>query len=108
MGRSNLVHKARLINFGLIQYQEWSLSVPVTRNEQFPGKRLSQTNAESSPECLEHERAEVRSTRDGDSLPEYITTFIKRLIKVLVARNLFLVHSSSCRNNKLLWKPLCM
>jgi len=27
--------------------------------------------------------------------------FIKRLIKVLVARNLFLVLSSSCRNNRL-------
>jgi len=34
--------------------------------------------------------------------------FIKRLIKVLVARNLFLVHSSSCQNNRLIWKPLCM
>jgi len=31
---------------------------------------------------------------------------IKRLIKVLVARNLFLVHSSSCGNNRLIWKPL--
>ena len=27
--------------------------------------------------------------------------FIKRLIKVLVAKNLFLVHSSSCNNNRL-------
>jgi len=27
--------------------------------------------------------------------------FIKRLIKVPVARNLFLVHSSSCKNNRL-------
>jgi len=27
--------------------------------------------------------------------------FINRLIKVLVARNLFSVHSSSCRNNRL-------
>ena len=27
--------------------------------------------------------------------------FINRLIKVLVARNLFLVHSSSCKNNRL-------
>jgi len=34
--------------------------------------------------------------------------FIKRLIKVLVARNLFLVHSSSCKNNRLIWKPLCV
>jgi len=32
--------------------------------------------------------------------------FIKRLIKVLGARNLFLVHSSSCRNSRLVWKPL--
>ena len=28
--------------------------------------------------------------------------FIKRLIKVLVAKNLFVVHSSSCRNNRLI------
>ena len=27
--------------------------------------------------------------------------FIKRLIKVLVAKNSFLVHSSSCRSNRL-------
>ena len=26
---------------------------------------------------------------------------VKRLVKVLVARNLFLVHSSSCKNNRL-------
>jgi len=32
--------------------------------------------------------------------------FIKRLIKVLVARNLFLVHSSNCRNNRVVWNPL--
>ena len=31
--------------------------------------------------------------------------FIMRLIKVLVAKNLFLVHSSSCRNNRFIWKP---
>jgi len=31
--------------------------------------------------------------------------FIKRIIKVLVAKYLFLVHSSSCRN-RLIWKPL--
>jgi len=30
--------------------------------------------------------------------------FFKRLIKVLVARNLFLVHSSSCKNNRPIWK----
>jgi len=30
----------------------------VTRTE-FPAKKLSQTNAEYSPGCLEHERAEV-------------------------------------------------
>ena len=29
------------------------------------------------------------------------SAFIKRLIKVLVARNLFLLHSSSCKNNRL-------
>jgi len=28
--------------------------------------------------------------------------FIKRLIKVLVAKNLFLVHRSRCRNNRLM------
>jgi len=32
--------------------------------------------------------------------------FIKRLIKVLVARKLFLVHSSNCRNDRLVWNPL--
>jgi len=32
--------------------------------------------------------------------------FIKRLIKVLVARNLFSVHSSSCKNSRHVWKSL--
>ena len=32
--------------------------------------------------------------------------FINRLIKVFAARNSFLVHSSSCKNNRLVWKPL--
>jgi len=32
--------------------------------------------------------------------------FIKWLTKVLLARNLFLVHSSSFRNNRLSWKQL--
>jgi len=44
-----------------------NLSVQITRNEhftkqqetEFPGKRLSQTNSEYSPECIEHETAEV-------------------------------------------------
>jgi len=56
---------------------------------------------------------EVRSTcSKGLEVPCQNTfkdkpAFIKRLIKVLVARNLFLVHNSSCRNNRLVWKPLC-
>jgi len=29
------------------------------KKTEFPGKRSSQTNAEYSPECLEHERAEI-------------------------------------------------
>jgi len=33
--------------------------------------------------------------------------FIKTLIRVLVARNLLLVHSRGCRNNRNIWKPLC-
>jgi len=33
--------------------------------------------------------------------------FIKRLIKVLVAKKLLLVHSNSCRNNRCIWKSLC-
>ena len=33
--------------------------------------------------------------------------FIKRLIKVLVARNLFLVHSSSCKNKTRLKATTC-
>jgi len=31
----------------------------------------------------------------------YYSNFTKRLIKVLVAMNLFVVHSSSCSNNRL-------
>jgi len=33
--------------------------------------------------------------------------FIKMRIKEIVARNLFLVHSRSFKNNRLVWKPLC-
>jgi len=35
-------------------------------------------------------------------MPEYI----HRLIKVLVAKNFLLVHSSSCGNNRLIWSLL--
>jgi len=35
-----------------------------------------------------------------NTLKDY-PAFIKRLIKVLVAKNLFLIHSRSCRNNRL-------
>jgi len=50
---------------------------------------------------------ELRSARSkGLEVPCHNTfkdklAFIQRLIKVLVARNYFLVHSSSCRNDRL-------
>ena len=75
----------------------------VTRNR-ISRKKVKPKNAEYSPECLEHE--ELRSTYNkGLEVPCQNTfkdkpAFIKRLIKVLVARNLFLVHSS-CKNNRL-------
>jgi len=67
---------------------------------------------QSTVKCLEYERPEVYTQcSKGLEVPCQNTfkdkpAFIKRLIKEVVARNLFLVYSSSCRNNRLIWKPL--
>jgi len=57
---------------------------------------------------------ELKSTRTKGLEVPYQNTFKDKPAfikleanKVLVARNLFLVHISSCRNNRLVWKPLC-
>ena len=68
-------------------------------------ERLSETNAGYSSECLGIQK---RSTIRGEDVKvpcqnilKDKPAFIKRLIKVLVAKNLFLVHSSSCSNSRL-------
>jgi len=68
------------------------------KHAEFPGKCLSQTNAQYNPLNV---RAESTCSK-GLEIPCQNTfkdksAFIKRLIKVPVARNLFLLHSSSCK-----------
>jgi len=66
---------------------------------EFPAKQMhSQTNAQYN---LLNMRAEWSTGSKGLEIPYQNTfkdkvAFIKRLIKVLVSRNLFSVHSSSC------------
>ena len=88
----------------------------IQQKTEFPGKWLSQTNPEYVQSVLKVQNVlnvkELRSTCSKgleDTCQNTLKdkpAFIKRLIKVLVARNLFLVHSSSCRNSRLVGKPL--
>ena len=82
------------------QYKLLGMNSLFCNKKQIFGKGLSQTNVEYSPEVLNMK--ELRSTcSNGLEVPYQHAfkdkpAFNKRLIKVLVARNLFLVHISSC------------
>jgi len=55
---------------------------------------MGQTNAEYSPEHLKHERGQLHVVEDPcQNTFKDEPAFIKRLIKVLAAKNLFLLHS---------------
>jgi len=77
----------------------------VTGNRQFPGKRLSITNAEYSPEHLKHGRGQLHMVKAW-RFPARIHSKDKPASssdssRCFVATNSFLVYSSSCSNNSL-------